>query len=137
MDNRNKFWKGVMVGVLVTAFTCFVTVGASTAIYMFGQDVMGNQAGAGPGREEAGRNASPAGEGSGELDLERISEKLSQIEDLVDELYLFEDQIEPDKGEAGVYQGFIFGLNDPYAAYYTPEEPVSYTHLTLPTIYSV
>ena len=79
MDNRNKFWKGVMVGVLVTAFTCFVTVGASTAIYMFGQDVMGNQAGAGPGREEAGRNASPAGEGSGELDLERISEKLSQI----------------------------------------------------------
>ncbi|WP_251491661.1 S41 family peptidase [Otoolea muris] len=126
MDNRNKFWKGVMVGVLVTAFTCFVTVGASTAIYMFGQDVMGNQAGAGPGREEAGRNASPAGEGSGELDLERISEKLSQIEDLVDELYLFEDQIEPDKGEAGVYQGFIFGLNDPYAAYYTPEELASF-----------
>ena len=126
MDNRNKFWKGVMVGVLVTAFTCFVTVGASTAIYMFGQDVMGNQAGAGPGREEAGRNASPAGEGSGELDLERISEKLSQIEDLVDELYLFEDQIEPDKGEAGVYQGFNFGLNDPYAAYYTPEELASF-----------
>lgn len=126
MDNRNKFWKGVMVGVLVTAFTCFVTVGASTAIYMFGQDVMGNQAGAGPGREEAGRNASPAGEGSGELDLERISEKLSQIEDLVDELYLFEDQIEPDKGEAGVYQGFIYGLNDPYAAYYTPEELASF-----------
>ena len=126
MDNRNKFWKGVMVGVLVTAFTCFVTVGASTAIYMFGQDVMGNQAGAGPGREEAGRNASPAGEGSGEFDLERISEKLSQIEDLVDELYLFEDQIEPDKGEAGVYQGFIFGLNDPYAAYYTPEELASF-----------
>lgn len=126
MDNRNKFWKGVMVGVLVTAFTCFVTVGASTAIYMFGQDVMGNQAGAGPGREEAGRNASPAGEGSGELNLERISEKLSQIEDLVDELYLFEDQIEPDKGEAGVYQGFIFGLNDPYAAYYTPEELASF-----------
>lgn len=126
MDNRNKFWKGVMVGVLVTAFTCFVTVGASTAIYMFGQDVMGNQAGAGPGREEAGRNASPAGEGSGELNLERISEKLSQIEDLVDEVYLFEDQIEPDKGEAGVYQGFIFGLNDPYAAYYTPEELASF-----------
>ncbi len=43
MDNRNKFWKGVMVGVLVTAFTCFVTVGASTAIYMFGQGQSGGR----------------------------------------------------------------------------------------------
>lgn len=126
MDNRNKFWKGVMVGVLVTAFTCFVTVGASTAIYMFGQDVMGNQAGAGPGREENGRKESPAGEENGGLDLERVSGKLSQIQNLVDEVYLFEDQIDPAQGEAGLYQGFIFGLNDPYAAYYTPEELASF-----------
>ena len=29
MDSKNKFWRGVMVGVLVTALVCLITVGAS------------------------------------------------------------------------------------------------------------
>lgn len=43
MDNRSKFWRGVMVGVLVTAFACLVTVGTSAGIYMFGRRVIDNQ----------------------------------------------------------------------------------------------
>lgn len=27
MDSKNKFWRGVMVGVLVTALVCLITVG--------------------------------------------------------------------------------------------------------------
>ena len=42
MDNRSKFWRGVMVGVLVTAFACLVTVGTSAGIYMFGRRVIDN-----------------------------------------------------------------------------------------------
>ena len=40
MDSKNKFWRGVMVGVLVTALVCLITVGASAGIYMFGRRVI-------------------------------------------------------------------------------------------------
>ena len=43
MDSKNKFWRGVMVGVLVTALVCLITVGASAGIYMFGRRVIDNQ----------------------------------------------------------------------------------------------
>ena len=42
MDSKNKFWRGVMVGVLVTALVCLITVGASAGIYMFGRRVIDN-----------------------------------------------------------------------------------------------
>ena len=31
-----------------------------------------------------------------------------------------------EKEESGIYNGFLFGLNDPYAVYYTPEELASF-----------
>ena len=36
MDSKNKFWRGVMVGVLVTALVCLITVGASAGIPVAG-----------------------------------------------------------------------------------------------------
>ena len=33
MDSKNKFWRGVMVGVLVTALVCLIPVGASAACF--------------------------------------------------------------------------------------------------------
>lgn len=129
MDNKSKFWRGVMVGVLVTAFACLVTVGASTGIYMFGRRMIDNQVevqaeqeGEGPARE-AGTSGQKAENG---LDLNRVNQKLSQLQQIIDQEYLFEDEIEPEKEETGIYQGFLYGLNDPYAVYYTPEELASF-----------
>ena len=34
--------------------------------------------------------------------------------------------MEVEKEESGIYNGFLFGLNDPYAVYYTPEELASF-----------
>lgn len=120
MDNKNKFWRGVMVGVLVTAFACLVTVGASAGIYMFGRRVIDNQV-----QVQAQQGEEPAGEAE-TLDLDRISEKLTQLQDMVSQNYLFEEKAEVSKEEAGIYRGFLSGLNDRYAAYYTPEELASF-----------
>lgn len=120
MENKNKFWRGVMVGVLVTAFFGLVTVGASAGIYMFGRTVIGSQ---------TGFYSSQGSASSAELqklDLEQVNGKLSQLQQMIDEYYLFEEKIEVGKEESGIYQGFLYGLNDPYAVYYTQEDLKSF-----------
>ena len=120
METKNRFWRGVMVGVLVTAFACLVTVGASAGIYMFAWRAIGDQVEA-----QAGQPG-PSGETEKEgLDLDAVSAKLSELQAIVDSQYLFEDQIDEAQEEAGIYWGFLSGLNDAYAAYYTPEELAS------------
>lgn len=131
MDSRNKFWRGVMVGVLVTAFMCLVTVGTSAGIYMFGRRVIDNQiqveAQSGDRGGTDGKATGPAAEiEAGSLDMDQVNEKISQIQSIIDKEYLFEDEIDVAKEEAGLYKGFLLGLNDPYAAYYTPEELASF-----------
>ena len=127
MENKNKFWRGVMVGVLVTAFACLVTVGASAGIYMFGRSVIDSQA-----ELQSQQGTGPASELQ-ELNLENVNDKLSQLQSMVDQYYLFEDEIEVGKEESGIYQGFLYGLNDPYAVYYTPEELASFMDETTGT----
>lgn len=127
MENKNKFWRGVMVGVLVTAFACLVTVGASAGIYMFGRSVIDSQA-----QLQSQQGTGPASELQ-ELNLENVNDKLSQLQSMVDQYYLFEDEIEVGKEESGIYQGFLYGLNDPYAVYYTPEELASFMDETTGT----
>lgn len=120
MENKNKFWRGVMVGVLVTAFFGLVTVGASAGIYMFGRTVIGSQ---------TGFYSSQGSASSAELqklDLDQVNGKLSQLQQMIDEYYLFEEKIEVGKEESGIYQGFLYGLNDPYAVYYTQEDLKSF-----------
>lgn len=132
MDEKNKFWKGVMTGVLVTAFACLVTVGTSLGIYMFGRRAIDNQV------QIQAEQGSPAGEtkmagSDAALDLNQVNQKLKQLEKLVDEMYLFDDKKDAAKEEAGIYKGYLYGLNDPYAAYYTREELDSFNEDTTGT----
>lgn len=126
MDEKNKFWKGVMTGVLVTAFVCLVTVGTSLGIYMFGRRAIDNQVQI---QAEQGNSVSevqaggPAGDLEDKsLDMDQVSKKIKYLEALVDEVYLFDEKRDVEKEEAGIYKGFLYGLNDPYATYYTAEE---------------
>lgn len=41
---KGKFWKGVLVGSLVTAFAGLIIVGIAAGINLIGQTVMDNQA---------------------------------------------------------------------------------------------
>ena len=116
-----------MVGVLVTAFACLVTVGTSAGIYMFGRRVIDNQVQVQAEQGNSGAEASADGlAGNQTLDMERVNRKLTELQTIIDKKYLFEDKVEVEKEESGIYNGFLFGLNDPYAVYYTPEELASF-----------
>lgn len=106
MENKNKFWKGVMTGVFTTAFICLAAVAASVGIYMFGSKTLTRAEGS------SGEAVS--------LDMEQVNQKLDVILDLIHEVYLFDT--DPSLEEAGIYKGLMYSLGDLYADYYTPEE---------------
>ena len=106
MEQKNKFWKGVMAGVFSTAFVCLAAVAASVGIYMFGSQTL--------------TRAEGSSEEAASLDMEQVNKKLDVILDLIHEVYLFDT--DPSLEEAGIYKGLMYGLGDLYADYYTPEE---------------
>lgn len=113
--NKNKFWKGVLVGALVTAFAGLVIVGIAAGISIIGHAVMGGQGIAGI-IESSG---SPEEES---LNYQRIGNKLDLLEQVVDNYFLFEENVDTEQMEAGIYKGMLAGLEDPYTTYYTAEE---------------
>lgn len=113
MESKNKFWKGVLVGALVMAFAGLVIVGVSAGIFLIGKTVMDNPA------QIVEENGSAVGN-EGELDLERIGKKMDYIQDIVEEYYLFEEDME--QVEDGIYTGLMYGLDDPYSVYYNEED---------------
>ena len=48
--------------------------------------------------------------------------KIETIEDLIEEYYLEEDEIDYDSLSDGIYSGLVDGLGDKYSVYYTAEE---------------
>ncbi len=133
MDNReakNKFWKGVLVGALVMAFVGLVIVGLSAGIFIIGRAVIDNQArmeqeAAQSGQKEA-RSGQEEQDSAGdddemtEEDFRRINSKMEYIQGIVDKYFLFDE--EPEDVEDGIYIGMMYGLNDPYAAYYDEDD---------------
>lgn len=121
---KNNFWKGVLVGALVTMFAGMVIVGMAAAILVIGRSVM-NDGMQGQIVESSGI----AGQGStARLDYRRIQKKLDTIQGLVNQYFLFDEDLE--KVESGIYKGMMAGLEDPYSVYYTQEEYESLTEET-------
>ncbi|MEW4414645.1 S41 family peptidase [Clostridium sp. AN503] len=112
--SRNKFWKGVLVGALVTAFAGLIIVGVAAGISVIGRSVIDNQ------QNQIVESSGTAQPVKQELDMDAVEQKLDTLQELVDYYYLFDEDIE--QVEAGIYKGMLAGLDDPYAMYYTPEE---------------
>ncbi|PNV63227.1 S41 family peptidase [Clostridium sp. chh4-2] len=113
MENKNKFWKGALVGALVTAFTGLIVVLFSAGIFLFGRGVIDNQVQT--QKVETGISSE-----EGTLDFKRIEDKMELIQQIIDKYYLFDE--DPEKVEAGIYVGMMYGLEDPYSTYYTKED---------------
>ena len=113
--NKNRFWKGVLVGALVTAFAGLVIVGIAAGISIIGHTEMDGQSMAGI-IESSGNPEEEA------LNLQRIGNKLDLLEQVVDDYFLFEEDVDTEQMEAGIYKGMLAGLEDPYTTYYTAEE---------------
>ena len=91
MDNReekNKFWKGVLVGALVMAFAGLIIVGVSSGIFLIGRAVIDNRA-----QVEQVQGDGKDGENK-ELNLEFISSKMKYIQGIIDQNFLFDEDTE-------------------------------------------
>lgn len=113
MESKNKFWKGVLVGALVIAFAGLMIVGVSAGIFLIGKTVMDQP-------DQIVQESDPQSSGEGELELDRITEKMNYIQEIVKEYYLFDEDVE--LVEDGIYMGLMYGLNDPYSVYYNEED---------------
>ena len=118
---KNKFWKGVLTGSLVTSFVGLIIVGIAAGINLIGQTVMENQAQVQITEEAESQRG---------IDLNTVNQKLNTLQYLVERNFLFEEDIDPEQMEAGIYKGMLAGLGDPYTIYYTPEEYESLTEET-------
>ena len=112
MENKNKFWKGALVGALLTAFAGLIIVGMSLGIFLIGRTAI-------DGPQQAAES-NPAENQDGSLDLNRITKKITTLQQIIDKYYLFDE--DATKVEDWIYKGMMYGLNDPYTTYYTAEE---------------
>ncbi len=120
-NQKNKFWKGVLVGVLLTLMVAMVVVGVASGIWIVGR------------KAAAGENDNPIEAGmpnasheytlsENEKKLAEIGYKLSYIEELIDYYYLFEEDEEREDPIDWMYLGYVASLQDPYSGYYSAEE---------------
>ena len=80
-ETKNKFWKGVLVGALVTAFAGFAVVGFATGIWVIGR------------RASASRSTQTAETTGTQLDMKKIEPKLQYMEALIDKYFLFDENM--------------------------------------------
>lgn len=112
---KTKFWKGVLVGSLVTAFAGLAIVGVATGISVIGRSVIDSQV-----QGQAVGSTGKAGDALKRIDMSAVERKLGSMEKIVDKYFLFEDDAQ--KMQDGIYKGMMAGLDDPYTVYYTPDE---------------
>ncbi len=114
MESKNKFWKGILIGSLVTAFAGLVIVGMSAGIFLIGRSMIRSQVQA--------QNGSPAGEkdnGSG-IRWNEVEVKAKRLQEIIDHYFLFDEDQE--NVEEFIFKGMMAGLDDPYSVYYTEDE---------------
>lgn len=105
---RLPFWLGILVGVAaasILAIMFMMLLGFRSLIRR-------------PDASQSSYSAGASYSGSGPVDS--ALEKIDSVQDLVDKYYLWD--IDNDYMEEKIIDGYVSGLNDKYALYYTPEE---------------
>ncbi len=98
-NKRQGFWKGVICGVLVSV--CVVFAGSAVRSHITETN-----------NEEIAASVSDV----------LTSDKMDEIQKIIDRYYLYEDEIDADALAEGIYKGYVEALGDPYTVYYTEEE---------------
>lgn len=95
MNNKKRFIQGALCGALVAFIIMLLVMGIRNA-FPYLKIATSNQ-----------------------YDTD---EKIELIDQLVEKYYLYEEDIDEDALEEGLYSGYVSGLGDVYSAYYTEEE---------------
>ena len=98
---NKSFWSGMVIGGLIAMAVSFV------GFFV---------AGRGSAKPSLPDIVPPDGEESEVLD------KVEELKEYIDEMYLFTDRYDEEKLEQGIYKGMFESLDDVYSVYYTPEE---------------
>lgn len=123
---RNRFWTGVLVGVLVTMLGCLLVIGIASGIWLVAGRAYSSKKAQFPVSQtesavsESGDETGPAE--TQELNMEEIGLKLNYIQDLIDAYYLFNEDKEREDPIEWIYSGYVYSLMDPYSVYYTADE---------------
>lgn len=112
VESKNKFWKGALVGALLTALAGLVIVGMSLGIFLIGKAAI-------DGNGQTAESAQAENQ-QGNLDLNQITSKIQTIQAVIDRYYLFDE--DTSDVEDWIYKGMLSGLGDPYTVYYTADE---------------
>lgn len=112
MESKNKFWKGALVGALLTTLAGLVIVGMSLGIFLIGKTAID--------RKGQAAESAQAENQKDDLNMDRIETKIQTIQSVIDKYYLFNENTQ--KVEDGIYKGMLYGLEDPYTVYYTKDE---------------
>lgn len=100
MEDHKKFFKGALFGALTMLLIIVAGVGIWKASVTISRILSSS------GRTEAADS----------------DEKLKAIRKIIDENYLYEDEIDEDALTESMYAGYVNGLGDPYTVYFTSEE---------------
>jgi len=120
---KNKFWIGMLAGVLVTVFGCLLVVGVASGIWLMAGKVNSSKKAQMQSAQAAGEEQEADAEhATQELNMEEIGLKLNYIQDLIDAYYLFNGEKEGEDPVEWIYSGYVYSLQDPYSVYYTAEE---------------
>jgi carboxyl-terminal processing protease len=112
LESKNKFWKGILIGSLVTAFAGLVIVGMSAGIFMIGKAMIDRQMQAESSPVQAGN--------SSDINWSQVEGKTRKLQSIIENYFLFDE--DGKNVEEYIYKGLMAGLNDPYSVYYTEEE---------------
>ena len=100
MKNKN-FWQGALAGALAMFLTGAVVFGAAQA---------------------AGSDLGGILSGQEKVADEKTEQKLEALKELIDDKYLYTDEVEEEKLQEGILAGYVKALGDPYSSYYDEEE---------------
>ena len=99
-QNKNHFWHGALAGALAMFL---VGTAAFGAMNIAGIEIPGT------GKMQ---NAADA----------KTEKKLNELKKLIDEKYLYSDEVDEEALKDGILSGYIEALGDPYSVYYNEEE---------------
>lgn len=111
--SKNKgggnFWLGLLAGVMITAMVgCSTYVGVRLYLMATGKAA----------KLTAGTGSSTAGS----LVSDETVKKLEALEEVIEEYYYKEEDINTETMVEGLYSGLVDSLGDPYSVYYNEEE---------------
>ena len=89
-----NFWKGALCGALFSLVVCAIVLVTTGVLRV----------------EDGG------------LVTGKTEVKLRNIRALIDEIYLYSDEIDEDKLQENIIRGYVAGLQEPYTVYYNEEE---------------